>query len=79
MQLMSSDLSYKGIILRLVDPVPETVEGGTFQIHRIVGSCAVMLYPVTTHNDDRCPFILAGERCGRKLGHDGKHCWANGD
>ncbi len=28
---------------------------------------------------DRCPEIIGGERCGRRVGHEGNCVWRNGD
>jgi hypothetical protein len=67
------------VILQLAAPADPDLEGRTFQVH-IVAHGRLRLYPVELTADlRRCPVLLAGERCGRKAGHEGKHRWASGD
>lgn len=63
------------------------LDGKTFQVHLLPSIASAIgeqpmrlrLYPVTITVDTRCPVIVGGERCGRKVGHDGKHMWGGGD
>lgn len=75
---MSNDL-----ILKVEGVVPSNVvlsdlEGKTFQIHRLSGN-RIRLYPISVRHDGQCTIMLKGERCGKAAGHEGKHCWGNGD
>lgn len=56
------------------------LDGRTFQVHVLEGTSMLRLYPVELEPPDtRCPVIVHGERCGERVGHAGKHCWAGGD
>jgi hypothetical protein len=67
------------VILQLADPADPALEGRTFQVH-LLPDGRLRLYPVEIMGGlCRCPVLLAGERCGRVVGHEGKHCWASGD
>jgi hypothetical protein len=55
------------------------LEGRTFQIH-VLPNDNLKLVPTTIDKDSgRCPVVIGGERCGERAGHEGKHCWGNGD
>jgi hypothetical protein len=63
------------IRLTLSDPltVPEMVNNKTFQVH-VKSPTEILLYLVEIDKDSaRCPVIVGGERCGNKVGHEGKH------
>lgn len=72
-----------GIVLQLSnchDQEINKLEGNTYQVHVLPGN-RIMLSLVELADDlwRRCPFIVGGERCGREIGHQGKHMWARGD
>ena len=67
----------KSFILKIDGDIPD-IEGKNFQVHLLPNNC-IRLYSVTLLHDDRCPIIVNGERCGERVGHEGKHCWAGGD
>jgi hypothetical protein len=67
------------IDLTVTDTVDSSLDGQTFQIH-VVAPHVIRLYAVTLlPPDGRCPVVIAGERCGDRLGHAGKHTWQGGD
>lgn len=67
------------IILKLTEPADPALEGRTFQVH-LLPDGRLRLYPVTLLEAPcRCPVIVGGEQCGEQQGHEGKHCWSNGD
>jgi len=69
----------KPIVLVLMEPPPDSLEGRTFQAHILPGN-KVLLYLVELPEAARCNALLygaegIGEQCGRRVGHEGQHCW----
>jgi hypothetical protein len=55
------------------------LEGRTFQAHPKPDGRLLLVEVMLDPSLKRCPVCVKGERCGREVGHDGKHMWGRGD
>lgn len=67
------------VVLTLTEALPPECEGQTYQLHALPGNKVRLALVELPPPDTRCPIVVAGERCGKNAGHEGKHMWANGD
>lgn len=57
------------------------LQDGSFQVSVMSGGRLRLTALTVTKVKEkgRCPVVLGGERCGDKVGHEGKHVWGRGD